>query len=126
MVGVNAFAADTDAEARHLITSLQQQFVSLRRGTPGSLPPSVDNMDELWSPLERQGVEEALTYSVVGAPDLVERALEAIIAETGANELTTMRRDSALSKSRPKSADATTPVSRHPCCDRMLPPPEYP
>jgi alkanesulfonate monooxygenase SsuD/methylene tetrahydromethanopterin reductase-like flavin-dependent oxidoreductase (luciferase family) len=60
MVGVNVFAADTDAEARRLITSLQLQFVSLRRGTPGPLPPPVDNMDELWSPLERRGVEEAL------------------------------------------------------------------
>src|ERR1700731_3937792 len=87
MVGVNVFAADTDAEARRLITSLQQQFVSLRRGTPGPLPPPVDNMDELWSPRERRGVEEALAYSVVGAPDVVERALEAFIAETGANEL---------------------------------------
>ena len=37
MVGINVFAADTDAEARRLITSLQQQFVSLRRGTPGPL-----------------------------------------------------------------------------------------
>jgi len=87
MVGVNVFAADTDAEARRLITSLQQQFVSLRRGTPGPLPPPVDNMDELWSPTERAGVEQALAYSVVGAPDAVERGLEAFIAETGANEL---------------------------------------
>ena len=87
MVGVNIFAAATDAEARRLITSLQQQFVSLRRGTPGPLPPPVDNMDELWWPLERRGVEEALAYSVVGAPDAVERGLEAFIAETGANEL---------------------------------------
>ena len=39
MVGVNVFAADTDAEARRLITSLQQQFVSLRRGTPGPCCP---------------------------------------------------------------------------------------
>src|ERR1700722_14501282 len=74
MVGVNVFAADTDAEARRLITSLQQQFVSLRRGTPGP-------------PLERMGVQEALAYSVVGTPDAVERGLEALIAETGANEL---------------------------------------
>ena len=73
MVGVNVFAAETDAEARHLITSLQQQFVSLRRGTPGPLPPPVDNMDELWSPLERTGVEKALAYSVVGAPDAIAR-----------------------------------------------------
>ncbi|MCS3928868.1 alkanesulfonate monooxygenase SsuD/methylene tetrahydromethanopterin reductase-like flavin-dependent oxidoreductase (luciferase family) [Bradyrhizobium elkanii] len=34
MVGVNLFAADD--KARRLIISLQQQFVSLRRGTPAS------------------------------------------------------------------------------------------
>ena len=89
MVGVNVFAADTDtdAEARRLITSLQQQFVSLRRGTPGPLPPPVDNMDDFWSPIERAGVEQALAYSVVGTPDAVERGLEALIAETRADEL---------------------------------------
>jgi luciferase family oxidoreductase group 1 len=86
MVGANVFAADTDAEARRLITSLQQQFVSLRRG-PGPLPPPVDNMDEFWSPLERAGVEQALAYSVVGTADAVERGLAAFIAETGADEL---------------------------------------
>jgi luciferase family oxidoreductase group 1 len=87
MVGVNVFAADTDPEARRLITSLQQQFISLRRGAPGPLPPPVDNMDDLWSSVERAGVEQALAYSVVGAPDAVERGLEAFIAETHADEL---------------------------------------
>jgi luciferase family oxidoreductase group 1 len=87
MVGVNVFAADTDAEARRLITSLQQQFISLRRGTPGPLPPPVDDMDDHWSPIERAGVEQALAYSVVGAPDAIQRGLEAFIAETDADEL---------------------------------------
>jgi luciferase family oxidoreductase group 1 len=87
MVGVNVFAADTDAEARRLATSLQQQFVSLRRGTPGPLPPPVDNMDDYWSPLERAGVEQALAYSVIGTPAAIELGLEARIAETGADEL---------------------------------------
>ena len=87
MVGVNVFAADTDGEARRLITSLQQQFVNLRRGTPGPLPPPVDNMDDFWSPMERVGVEQALAYSVVGAPVTVRRGLEAFIAETHADEL---------------------------------------
>ena len=45
MVGVNVFAADTDAEARRLFTSLQQQFLNLVRGTPRQLPPPVDTMD---------------------------------------------------------------------------------
>jgi luciferase family oxidoreductase group 1 len=86
MVGVNVFAADTDAEARRLITSLEQQFISLRRGTPGPLPPPVDDMDDHWSPIERAGVEQALAYSVVGAPDAIQRGLEAFIAETDADE----------------------------------------
>src|ERR1700744_5113635 len=38
MVGVNLFAADTNDEARRLFTSLQQQFINFRRGTPGQLP----------------------------------------------------------------------------------------
>jgi luciferase family oxidoreductase group 1 len=87
MVGVNLFAADTDGEAQRLITSLQQQFVNLRRGTPGPLPPPVDSMDDHWSPMERAGVEQALAYSVVGAPVTVRRGLEAFIAETQADEL---------------------------------------
>jgi luciferase family oxidoreductase group 1 len=87
MVGVNVFAADTDIQAHRLFTSLQQQFISLRRGTPGPLPPPGDDMDEYWSPMERAGVEQALAYSVVGALNAVERGLEALIEETDADEL---------------------------------------
>ena len=53
MVGVNVFAADSDGEAQRMFTSLQQQFINLRRGTPGQLPPPVDDMDALWSPAEK-------------------------------------------------------------------------
>ena len=42
MVGVNVFAADRTEEAELLFTSLQQQFINLRRGTPGQLPPPVE------------------------------------------------------------------------------------
>src|SRR5215213_7375854 len=45
MLGVNVFAADTDAEARRLFTSLQQSFINLRTGRPGKLPPPADDMD---------------------------------------------------------------------------------
>ena len=50
MVGVSVFAAETDDEARRLFTSLQQQFVNLRRGRPGPLPPPVDGIDGCWTP----------------------------------------------------------------------------
>ena len=42
---LNVVAADSDAEAARLFTSLQQQFVRLRRGTPGKLPPPIDPAD---------------------------------------------------------------------------------
>jgi luciferase family oxidoreductase group 1 len=87
MVGATTFAADTDADARRLFTSLQQQFVQLRRGTPGPLPPPVDSMDGRWSPAERAGVDRAFAYAAVGAPETVRRRLHAIIEETRADEL---------------------------------------
>ena len=56
-------------EARRLATSAQQQWVGLRRGSPGPLPPPVDSMDGRWSPFEQAGVEHAMAYAAIGAPD---------------------------------------------------------
>src|SRR3954447_16774193 len=87
MAGVGVFAADTDADARRLITSAQQQFLNLRRGRPGPVPPPVDSMDDLWSAAERAGVEHALRYAIVGTPETVKRGLDAFIAETRVDEV---------------------------------------
>jgi len=87
MVAVNAFAADSDAEAPRIFTSAQQQFLNLIRGTPGLLPPPVDSMDEFWTPPERAMVERKLACSAIGTPEVVRRKLEAIAASTEADEL---------------------------------------
>ena len=87
MAGVGVFAADTDAQARRLITSAQQQFLNLRHGRPGPVPPPVDSMDDLWSPAERAGVDHALRYAIVGTPGAVKQGLEAFIAETRVDEV---------------------------------------
>jgi luciferase family oxidoreductase group 1 len=87
MVGVNVFAAETDQEARRLITSAQQQFVYLRRGDPGQLQPPLDDMSKFWSQDEKAGVEHALKYSMVGSRETVRRGLESFIATTQADEL---------------------------------------
>ena len=87
MAGVSVVAADADDEARRLFTSLQMQFVNLRRGRPGQLNPPVDSLDNFWSAAERAGVEHALRYAVVGSPDVVRRGLETFAADTGVDEL---------------------------------------
>ena len=87
MLGVNVFAAETDAEGRRLFTSLQQAFVSLRRGHPGPLPPPVAGFVERLPPGDRRLLDDMLSCSVVGAPETVQRGLEAFAARTGADEL---------------------------------------
>ena len=76
-----------DAAARRLFTSLQQQFINLRRGTPGPLPPPRDSMDGYWSPVEQQMVDHSLAYAVVGAPDTVTRGLAEFLAATKVDEI---------------------------------------
>jgi alkanesulfonate monooxygenase SsuD/methylene tetrahydromethanopterin reductase-like flavin-dependent oxidoreductase (luciferase family) len=39
---INVIVADTDDEARWLLSSHQQSFTNLRRGRPGKLPPPRD------------------------------------------------------------------------------------
>ncbi len=66
MLGVNVFAAETDAEARRLFTSLQQALLNLRRGRPGKLPPPVDDLDAGLDPDARAMLANALACWIVG------------------------------------------------------------
>ncbi|MFP3567752.1 LLM class flavin-dependent oxidoreductase [Paraburkholderia sp. SIMBA_030] len=85
MVGVNLFAADTAAEAQRLFTSLQQQFVNLRRGTPGQLQPPVDRLEA--AEMELNSVAHSLACTVLGDRDAVREGLLSVIEQTGADEL---------------------------------------
>jgi luciferase family oxidoreductase group 1 len=87
MAAIGVFAADTDAGAAHLFTSLQQSFVKLRRGTPGLLPPPVVTMEGRWTPTERAGVEHAFNEAVVGSRATVQRGLAAFLERTRVDEL---------------------------------------
>jgi luciferase family oxidoreductase group 1 len=87
MLGVNVFAADTDAEARLLFTSLQQAFVNLRTGRPGPLPPPAEGYADRLLPEVRAMLDHVLACSIVGGPETVRSGLAAFAARTGADEL---------------------------------------
>ena len=87
MVAANVIAADTDDEARHLFTSVQQSFTNIFRGTRGQLPPPIDDIEAYWSPLERERTSAMLARSFVGAPGTVRAGLDAFVQETAADEL---------------------------------------
>ncbi len=84
---VNVFAADTDAEGRYLMSSMQQQFIALRRGEPGPLKPPVRNEADIGSNAELAQVNHALRESAVGSPATVQAWLQQFLAQTQVDEL---------------------------------------
>ena len=89
MVGVNVVCADSDAQAAHLFTSIQQRFLGMQRGRRGPLPKPIDpvQMESMWSPPEKAGVQRMLAAAAVGSPHSVLQQLESIIERTAADEL---------------------------------------
>ncbi|MEY0533312.1 luciferase-like monooxygenase [Providencia rettgeri] len=87
MVCINIIAADTQREAEFLFTSMQQAFVMLRRGQPSQLPAPVESMENIWSPAEEFGVQQALGMSLVGDKAKVRHGLETIFRQTQADEI---------------------------------------
>jgi luciferase family oxidoreductase group 1 len=89
MVGVNVVCADSDDAAALLFTSIQQRFLGMQRGQRGPLPRPIApaQLEAMWSPQEKAGVQRMLAASAVGSPASVKRQLEAIIERTRADEL---------------------------------------
>ena len=87
MVGVNIIAAETDGEARRLATTQQMAFTNIFRGARGLSQPPIDDIETYWSPTEKAQAMRMLARSIVGAPGAVRAGVEALVAETAADEL---------------------------------------
>lgn len=87
MLGVNVFAADSDQEARVLMTSVQQSFLNLRSGRPAPVPPPVEGFADILAPAERAMLDQALSCSVAGAGETVTEWLGGFVRRTRADEL---------------------------------------
>jgi luciferase family oxidoreductase group 1 len=89
MVGVNVIAADHDDEAQRLATSLQLRFLGMQRGRRGPLPRPIDpaELERLWTPQEKAGVQRMLVATAIGAPATVRAQLDTLLEATQADEL---------------------------------------
>jgi luciferase family oxidoreductase group 1 len=89
MVAVNVVAADSEAEAAHRFTSIQQRFLGMVRGRRAPLAPPIDpaQLESMWAPAERAQVQRMLAVSAVGTAQSVRAQLAAIVAQTQADEL---------------------------------------
>ncbi len=87
MVGVMGVAADSDAEAEFLYTSMQQSFANLRRNVRVPFPkPSYDAVADL-KPEETAMIDHMLRYAMVGSTATISKRLGNFLAQTQADEL---------------------------------------
>ncbi|WP_292066346.1 LLM class flavin-dependent oxidoreductase [Brevundimonas sp. UBA7664] len=87
MAVVNVFAADTDAAAQRLSTSMQQAFAAVVTGRPGRLKPPVDDITAVLDARQLAAVQSRLTYAAVGGRETVRDRLAAFIRQTGVDEV---------------------------------------
>jgi luciferase family oxidoreductase group 1 len=87
MVGVNIIAAETDNKARRLATTQQMSFTNIFRGARGLSQPPIDDIESYWTPMEKAQAMRMLARSIVGSPDTVRKGIDALVEETGADEL---------------------------------------
>jgi luciferase family oxidoreductase group 1 len=86
-VACNVFAADTEAEAQHLASSMQQAFVALRTGTPGRFPAPKANYFASLPEAAKDMLRHTLSVSAIGTCEQVADSMQAILRRTQADEL---------------------------------------
>jgi hypothetical protein len=84
---MNVIAADSDEEAQHLFTTLQQNVVRMRRNTRGQLPPPIEDINDFCEPHERAAADHTLQVSVVGSLETIQKGMRYWLDLTGADEL---------------------------------------
>ncbi|PZO02886.1 MAG: LLM class flavin-dependent oxidoreductase [Alphaproteobacteria bacterium] len=84
---INVFAADTDAAALRLSTSMQQAFAAVVTGKPGRVKPPVDDITTVLDPRQIAAVQSRLTYAAIGGRDTVRDKLAGFVKQTGVDEV---------------------------------------
>lgn len=68
---VNVIASETDEDAKQQLTTMQQFFLNVVRGTQMKLQPPVENMDEIWSLSEKQLASSMSSMTFLGSKNTV-------------------------------------------------------
>ncbi len=87
IAGINVIAADTDAEAERLSSSLLRMFLNILSGTPDYLQEPFEMTDEMKKLWQHPTVQQMLKYTFTGSKETVKLKTEEFLAQTGVNEL---------------------------------------
>lgn len=84
---VNVVAADTDAEAEKLATSMKQFFMGVITGKLRLLQPPVDDMSKVWTDYEEEAINQMLGCSFIGSPETIKEDMKSFIDQTKVDEV---------------------------------------
>ncbi|WP_321499611.1 LLM class flavin-dependent oxidoreductase [Breoghania sp.] len=87
IAGANVFAADDDAQAARLATSLQMRFTGMLRGERGLTKPPIDDIETYWTPGEKRHVQEMMRCSFIGGPESLKHQLKAFADSVPVDEI---------------------------------------
>jgi alkanesulfonate monooxygenase SsuD/methylene tetrahydromethanopterin reductase-like flavin-dependent oxidoreductase (luciferase family) len=62
-------------------------FANMLRGARGLSQKPIDDIETYWSPMEKAQATRMLARAIYGAPQTVRAGIDALVAETGADEL---------------------------------------
>lgn len=84
---VNIIAAETDAEAERISTSLIRMMLGVMTGNIDYMQPPTDFTPDLKEIVQNPAFERMLKYSFVGSKDTVRKRTEEFLKQTGVNEV---------------------------------------
>lgn len=87
LLALTIICAPTDDEADFLAKTMDLTWVRMQRGERGRLPSPEEAAAYEYSPQERLVVEQYRRLAIIGSPATVRRRLDAVVAETGADEI---------------------------------------
>lgn len=87
MAAMTVIAAESDAEAAVLATSMDQSFVRMRTGGTGRLSPPIPGYRDTLDPQAIAMIDSMRVVSAIGGPATVREGIARFVERTGADEL---------------------------------------
>ena len=87
ILGVSVICAPSAEEAEYLAATVDLMWLRMRKGEFSPLPSPEEALAYDYSEIEREAIRENRQRHVVGDPEAVREQLEALIDDTGADEL---------------------------------------
>src|SRR5690606_14316828 len=84
---INVIAADTDAQAEKISTSLIRMILNILTGKSDYLQEPTEMTPEIQELRENPSIQQMLKYTFAGSKETVKQKTATFVAETGVNEL---------------------------------------